>query len=244
MQAGSSGGGVGNDFLKRVDDAGFDRTGVAHVDEAGHLASGGETEHAEDFFARNDGHIGDAEADAERSRVQTGLHQIVGLADFRGGGVLGDGAVTRQEHAGIVKDGHAGGDVAGRRAEVDERATGAGAIPGLDGVDADFHFKRGGDAVAGFEAVILISLAVGMEVDETGGDDESGDVDDLAAGERLRTDGGDLSGGNGEVARCVETGFGIDHAAAGEDGVVLLGECAHERKKGQSEQAHWIKNSA
>ena len=65
-------------------------------------------------------------------------------------------------------------------------------------------------------------LAVLVQVDEAGGDDESGGVDDAASGERVGGDAGDLAVADADVAHGVETGFGVHDAPAFEDEVILL----------------------
>ena len=108
-------------------------------------------------------------------------HQIQRLANLLGSRGLGDGLVARQEFAGIVHDRHARGNVAGGGAEIDQRLAFALRVPGPDRVYAHLQFQRGGDAVASLEAVVLRRLSVRMQVDETGGDHQSGGVDGRAA---------------------------------------------------------------
>lgn len=101
--------------------------------------------------------------------------------------------------------------------EVDEGFALALGDPRLDGADADFHFEGGGDAVAGFVAVVFVGLAVRVEIDEAGGDDEAFRVDRFAAWKGSGADGGDATVADADVAGGVELGFGIHGAAIGDD---------------------------
>jgi hypothetical protein len=46
---------------------------------------------------------------------------------------------------------------------------------------ANFHFKRSGDAIKGFDALAGKFLAVLVQVDKARGDDEAGGIDDAAS---------------------------------------------------------------
>ena len=114
------------------------------------------------------------------------------------------------------------GHVAGGGAVVDERVSLLGIQKLGDVGCADFHFERGGHAVEGLDALAGKILAVLVQVDEAGRDDEAGGVDDAASAERGGGDAGDFAVANADVADGVEAGFGVDDAAAFEDDIVLL----------------------
>lgn len=72
--------------------------------------------------------------------------------------------------------------------------------------------------------VVFVVLAVGVEIDETGCDQNPADVHYVASFERRRRDGFNAFAANSDVTDGVEAGFGIHHAAVGEHGVVGLAE--------------------
>ena len=104
---------------------------------------------------------------------------------------------------------------------------------------ADFHFQSGGDAVEGFHALAGEVLAMLVQVNEAGSDDQAGGVDDAASVQRSRGDAGDFSVADTDVADGVERSFGVEDAAAFEDNVVLLG--GGESRGGQKaeSQEYW-----
>ena len=61
-----------------------------------------------------------------------------------------------------------------------------------------------------------------VKVDEAGGDDEAGGVDDPASAERSGGDAGDFAVADADVADGIECGLGIDDAAAFDREVILL----------------------
>jgi hypothetical protein len=113
--------------------------------------------------------------------------------------------------------------VAGGRAVVDQRIPLLGIQKLGDVGRADLHFQRGGYAVEGLDALAGEILAVLMQVDEAGCDDEAGGVDDAPSAERDVGDAGDLAVANADVADRVEVSLGVDDAAPFEDEIVLLG---------------------
>ena len=82
MERCSGGGGVGDQFLHGVDCARLDGSAVAHVDEDGHMAGGGELKDLEDLGAGSGGDVGDAQADAEAALVEAFGDQVEGLFAF------------------------------------------------------------------------------------------------------------------------------------------------------------------
>ena len=71
-----------------------------------------------------------------------------------------------------------------------------------------------------------------VEVNEAGGEDESGAVNFRAAFEGSFADGGDFAGGDGDVADGVEAAFGVEDAG-GFDYQIVWG--LGEQAKGQEE---------
>ena len=96
--------------------------------------------------------------------------------------------------------GHTGGDVPRGGSKVDEGFAFAGLVPGADGVGSDFHFESGGDSVAGLVAIVFVVLAVVVDVDEAGGDDEAPGVDGVFAADWVGGYGCDAAGSYSYVA--------------------------------------------
>ena len=88
---------------------------------------------------------------------------------------------------------------------------------------ADFEFEGGSDAVEGFDALAPEVLAMLVEIDEAGCDDETFYGDCSLSWERVGGDPGNFAVEDGDIADGVEIGFGVHDAAAFEDQVVLLG---------------------
>ena len=63
-------------------------------------------------------------------------------------------------------------------------------------------------------------LAVAVQVDEAGRDDEAGGVDLALRRAQIGADGGDGAAGDRHIADLVEAGFGVDHAAISDQQVV------------------------
>ena len=74
---------------------------------------------------------------------------------------------------------HANGNVTDADAIVDQRFAFALGVPGINVGGAGFQFEGGGDAVVGLELVVAGFLAVFMQIDEAGGDDQAAGVDGL-----------------------------------------------------------------
>ena len=102
---------------------------------------------------------------------------------------------------------------------MDERLAAASVDPGLHGGDADFEFEGGGDAVAGFVAVVFGVLAVDVEVDEAGRDDVIFGVDYSLGFEGGGGDGGDDAVGDADGTDGIEVVGGADDAAVVDGGV-------------------------
>ena len=144
---------------------------------------------------------------------------------FGSSGLFGGRPALGQDGSRLARraeDQRSRGDVAGGGAVVDERVSLLGIEKLFDVGSADFHFERGGDAVEGFDALAGEILAVLVQVDEAGSDDEAGGVDDAASSERGGGDAGDFSVADADVADGVEGSLGVDDAAAFEHKIVLI----------------------
>lgn len=143
------------------------------------------------------------------------------------------GRIARgQEATGIMHHPQAHGDVADRRAVIDQRLRLPLVVPGIHIGDAYFHFERGGDAIHGFVAVVLGILAVRVEIDGARGDYEAGGIDCGAALEREAGGGLDFAAGDDEVAHCAEAALRIEYAAVAYEQVLRL---FAERRKQREE---------
>src|SRR5439155_25834428 len=91
--------------------------------------------------------------------------------------------------------------VADGDAVVDQGAAFARRIPGGHRVGPDFELQGRGDAVVRVVAVALGVLAVGVEVDESGGGHGAAHVERLPRGGELGRDGGDANARYRDVAR-------------------------------------------
>ncbi len=86
--------------------------------------------------------------------------------------------IAGQERACVVQNAHDDGDVAHRCAVIDQRSALPLGIPGRDRRYTDFHLERRCDSVVGFEAIVLGRLAMRVEIDESGRDDQALHIDD------------------------------------------------------------------
>ncbi len=113
---------------------------------------------------------------------------------------------------------------------------------------AAYHSSTGDTPTSSSSAVVTPSialkpiglrrLAVRVEVDEPGRDDQARDVDVNAAVERRRRDGGDASAGDTDVAHRVEAGLGIEDPASVQNDVVRgLGVEASGDERSEREQS-------
>ena len=105
---------------------------------------------------------------------------------------------------------------------MDALAAFALAVPFLDVAGADFELECARDAVPNREGVRLVDLAVDVQVDEAGGDDEPRGVDQALAVQGLFADGFDTALPDTDVPYLVEPGFGVDDPAAVEHDIVEL----------------------
>ncbi len=224
--AGDRGG--GDDFAEAEFTIGEGTGGArstAHVDVAGGTIFGGDAEHLDDFTVGGGVGVGDAETDGGGTEAQAVFELALDGFDlirscFLTGGGTGGEKVTLVAH-----DSHANGGMADRSPVVNEGFAGAGGIPFGDVGDADFEFEGTGDAVQQLVAPAGQIDAVPVEIDEAGGEDESGAVDFGASFERLLADGGNFAGGDGYITDRVEAAFGVEDTGRFDDQIMWgLGE--------------------
>ena len=137
----------------------------------------------------------------------------------------------------MVKGGHARGNVPRGCAEVDEGPAFALRIPWPNGRNANFHFERGGDSVAGFEAVIFGRMPMGMQVDKSGKVHQTFRVDDGSAAQCARRYGGNFAARDADAANRIEAGGRIHYAAVGNHQIVALAVKRRGGGKAEREKA-------
>src|SRR5262249_5927771 len=141
-----------------------------------------------------------------------------------------------QERTRIVHHRNPNWNVPNADAVVDQSPWFAVAVPAVDISRADFELDGARDAVEYLASAGFVGLLVRMEIDERRRNNESGGVDLLPAGERPFGDRRDFSGANSDAAHGIESGFGIDHASADDDEVVVLRCQRDDRDQGKREQ--------
>ncbi len=132
-----------------------------------------EPEHFHDFPVRCARRVVHAHAFGERALPKPLFDHGGNLGEFlRGRSTMR--SVARGKHAGlrVAHHFHADGNVADAYAEIDERLPFPSGVPAVHVVGAGFELEGCGDAIAGLELVIARFLAMFVEVDETGSDDE------------------------------------------------------------------------
>src|SRR5690606_14650436 len=196
---------------------------AARVDVRGHAVPRGDAQDLEDLVTRGGGRVRGAEPDSDGPLAQAavGAAHALGLL-LRRGRLLGARAAG-QELARIAEHRHAHGDVADGGAVVDELPGLALAVPRADVADADLELEPGRHAVQHRVAVILRVLAVAVQVDEPGRDDQAGRIDDPRALQRTFRDRDDAVAADADAADRVQPGLRVDHAAVGDDEVVRPG---------------------
>jgi len=138
---------------------------------------------------------------------------------FRVSGGAGGGGPSGKPVARVVGGGHARRNVADGGAVVDKRFAAAVIDPLLHWRDADLKFEGAGDAIAGFVFIVLVVLAVGVQIDETRGNDVPFGFNGLLASKRSGAEGGDDAVDDAEGTNGVEIGGGIDDASVVDDSV-------------------------
>ncbi len=237
VQGGAGDGGGADDLADRLDArAGFETPEAADMREYRHVPRRGNAKHVDHLEAARAGGVLNAHADAQRPGIQFPVQPLLHPLDLLRRRRL-VGRRTRLRQYGGIMNGRterqrASGKMARGRAVVDQGAALFLLQKCGDIRHADFHFQRGGNAVEGFEAAARGVLPMLVQVDEAGRDDESLDVDDAFAGERLRRDPRHLALGNTDVADRIETGLRIHYAPAAEHDVVGL--CEYRRGEDQA----------
>ena len=191
VQRGAGRSGVGDHLVERRHAAAAGRVpaSLAQVHEAGDAVPRGDAEHVEDLLPARARRVFDTEPDAERAIGHSLLDQAVEPRQVRRGERAVRPAARRVAHGGgagerlvMQHEGAPRPRVADRDAVVDQGAAFARRIPGGHRVGPDFELQGRGDAVVRVVAVALGVLAVGVEVDESGGDHEAAHVQRLPRG--------------------------------------------------------------
>src|SRR5882762_10127355 len=105
----------------------------------------------------------------------------------------------------------------GRRAIVDQRVTFLVFQEPGDIGHADFHFQGRGYSVQRLDALAFYVLAVLVQIDESGSDDQAVAVNDTPPAQRFGRDADNLPVADADVAHGIEAGFGVHDASALED---------------------------
>jgi hypothetical protein len=113
--------------------------------------------------------------------------------------------------------------VAGGGAVVNQRVAFFGFQELGDVGHADFQFERGSDAVERLDALAGEFLAVLVQIDKAGSDNQAAGMNDAASEECLGRDADYLSVADADVPHGIEAGFGIHDASAFEHKIILLG---------------------
>ncbi len=216
--------------------------------EAGNAVACRDPKHAENLLARRARRVRDAEPHAKRAVGEPAFHQgiepgQVGVGERTMGPaaarVARDHGNARERRV-VRNECPARAHMAGADAVINEGATGALGVPRRDRVGPDLELERGGHAVVRVIAVALGILPVGVEIDEPGRDDETGDVEGLTRRERLRGKCRNPAAPDAHVALGVQGCLGVEHAPAHEDEIELLAlrPCRVSREHGRAEEDH------
>ncbi len=243
VERGSRRGGVGDDLLKGSERSSGALSPQVDVDRDVLIAS--DLEEPKDLFAGRAGRVGDTEAEAEAPFFDPAHHERFQFRELLGGrrlvGVVGHLHETLAVFVGlvaerpasdvdVVEELRARGQMADRRAVMNDGLPFARGEPRGDGVDANLHLERGRDAVLRLEAVTDRVLTVRVEVDEAGRHDEPGSIHHDRSLERSFADRDDGAPFDAHVPHGVEPGFRVHHPAALEDDL--------DREKEKRRQVH------
>src|SRR5690606_6419025 len=163
---------------RRLDGADDAAQRAARVDVRGCAVARGHAQDLDDLVPGGGGRVGGAEPDRDGALPQPAVDPAHDLRDLFGRGRLVRAGAAGQELARVAEHRHADGDVADGGAVIDELPTLALAVPGVHVPDADLQLEPGRHAVQNRVAVVLLVLAVAVEIDEPGRDDEAGGVND------------------------------------------------------------------
>ena len=124
----------------------------------------------------------------------------------------------------------------GRRAEVDGGDAFAFRVPSGYVLHADLKFQRRRDAVIDLCAIVRRAVAVAVQVDKAGSNDQTGYVEFRCTAKLILADGGDRQPLNADIADRVQSRSRIDHPAPGQDHVVDWPLGATQRCQNQNQQ--------
>ena len=167
---------------------------MAKMDVHGGVLRGGDAEDLDNFVVSGGGGVVDAHADGESAALQSFAYAGIDFGEFLRSGFAMSGVTGGQKISGVVHYLHADGNVADADAEVDEGFIFAGGVPGVDVAGADFQFERSGDAIVGLKLIVARRLAVFVEIDEAGSDDQTFGVERGFAFQRLGGERANFSG--------------------------------------------------
>ena len=136
-----------------------------------------------------------------------------------------------------MKHGNSDRNVTDADAVVDRRGPALDRIPRVDISGTDFELERGGDAVEHLTSIGLVGLLVGMEIDETGRDNQPGRVELLAAGKRAFSDRRNLSTPDADATNSIEPGFRVDDPSSRDHQVEVLRRKRRDRAQRNAEQS-------
>ena len=224
---------VRDDLLERSERAAAGERGRrAEVDERRRVVPGCEAEELQQLAVARAGRVADAVPETDAPVAQPLLHeplQVVALLVRRravqrivGAVAEREGAVGVAQRKGAAHGADAGALVADRRTVVEAGGAVPASVPAADRERADLELERRRYAVHRLVAAADRILAVRVEVDEAGGDDETARRDDLRPDEVALGDGGDPAVPDPDVADAVQTALRIEHPAAREHEIERL----------------------
>ena len=167
--------------------------------------------------------VREAEPDGRSALVEPEADSFLDRSDLLRARDFGLRGVRGQKRASVAHHCHADRYMSDARAVVHDLATLALTIESRDVAAAHLELEPRRDPVVRHEAVGLVALAVLMQVDEAGRDDEARHVDDPLTGERLLRYGLDFPAPDAHVADSVQPGLGVHYPSPAEHGVVGAG---------------------
>src|SRR3569833_2020189 len=98
----------------------------------------------------------------------------------------------------------------------------------------DFHLERTGNTIKRLQHSRCLVLPVLMQIDKSRCYDESPGIDRTRAGQRLRSNAGDVAVGDRDVGYLIEAGFRVEHPAPANDHIVIGAPATHWHAGGQN----------
>src|SRR5260221_8341718 len=184
------------------------------------MVPGSGTERLEYFSLDGRRSVLESHSFAERAESQPRFDSSLDVRDLLVARDVAAAGANWQEESGVLHHGHADGDVANRRAVIDQRPAFACGVESRDVAGAHLELERGGDAVERIQAIVLVVLTVNVEIDEAGRDDEASRVDHSLASQRARCDRGDLASPDSDGPNCIELRLAVDHSAVRDHDVI------------------------